>query len=110
MRRTNMTIATHLIKIKGTVKDGKKREDEIKKYVKDKIHNEIDSIFHPDLELFRIDDDNNVDVWVYVCGLVGSIKYIVEKWLKNHITEEGIDVKNFDIEELKNEKFFVNII
>lgn len=104
-----MAIATHLIKVKGTVKDGKKREKEIKDYVKDKIDNEIDSMFHADLELFHIDEDGTADVWVYVGSLSGSIKYTVGVWLENHITEEGIEVKDFEIEELENERFFIKI-
>jgi len=102
-----MAIATHLIKVKGTVIDGKKREKEIKDYVLEKINNEIEGMFHADLELFHIDDDDTTEVWVYVSGLSGSIDYTVEQWLKNHIKEEGIEVKDFDIEELPNEKFFV---
>lgn len=102
-----MVIATHLIKVKGIVRDEKKREKEIKAYVLEKINNEIEGMFHADLELFHIDDDGTTDVWVYASGLRGSIDYTVERWLKNHIKEEGIDVKDFEIEELPNEKFFV---
>lgn len=102
-----MTIATHLIKVKGIVKDGKKREKEIKEYVKDKISNEIENMFHPDLELFRVDEDGTTEVWVYIGGLSGSIDFAIDQWLKDHIKEEGIEVKDFKIEELPGEKFFV---
>ena len=44
-----MNVATHLIKIKGITKDGKKKENQLKDYVKEKIHTEIDSLYHPDL-------------------------------------------------------------
>ena len=101
-----MNIATHLIKIKGTVKDGKKKEQELKDYVKEKIYKEIDSIYHPDLELFSVNEDNTIEVWVYVSGF-GVTRQIVEQWLQDHIKEEGIDVKEFEIEKLLNEKFFV---
>ena len=101
-----MNVATHLIKIKGNVKDGKKRENQLKDYVKEKIYTEIDSIHHPDLELFRIDEDGTIEVWVYVSGF-GTTKSIVEQWLQDHIKEEGIEVKQFEIEKLLNEKFFI---
>ena len=101
-----MTIATHLIKIKGTVKDGKKKENQLKDYVKEKIYTEVDSIFHPDLELFRVDEHDTIEVWVYASG-PGVTKRIVEQWLQDHIKEEGIEIKSLEIEKLLNEKFFV---
>ena len=101
-----MNVATHLIKIKGTVKDGKKRENEIKQYIKDKIYTEIDSIYHPDLELFHVDEDDTIEVWVYVSSF-GIMRRIIEQWLQDHIKEEGIEVKSLEIEKLPNEKFFV---
>ena len=104
----NMVVATHLIKIKGIFRDGKKREKEIKDYVLKKINNEIDSIFHPDLELFHVDDDSTTDIWVYVSSLSYDVNEdMVKKWLNDHIKEEGIEIKSFEIEKLPNEKFFV---
>lgn len=105
-----MTIATHLIKIKGIVKDDKK-ENEIRDYIREKINDEIERIYHPDLELFRINEDGTVEVWVYVSDLSTEkcMKRIVERWLKDHIKEEGIEIKNFEVEKLPNEKFFILI-
>lgn len=101
-----MNIATHLIKIKGTVKDGKNREKELRDYVKEKIYNEIDSTYHPDLERFYIGEDDTIEIWVYVSGFVAT-KKIVGQWLQDHIEEEGIEVREFEIEKLENENVFV---
>ena len=101
-----MNVATHLIKIKGIAKDGKKKENQLKDYVKDKIYTEIDSIYHPDLELFHVDEDGTIEVWAYVSGF-GVTKRIIEQWLQDHIKEEGIEIKSLEIEKLLNEKFFV---
>ena len=103
-----MAIVTHLIKIKGIVRDGKKREKEIKDYVLEKINSEIDDIFHSDLELFHVNDDGTTDVWVYVSALSYDVNEdIVKKWLNNHIKGDGIELKSFEIEKLPNEKFFI---
>lgn len=101
-----MAIATHIIKIKGKVEEGKKREEELKSYVLGKINSEIDSMFHPDLELFSVGEDGTTDVWVYVSNSYVTDD-IVDKWLKDHITEDGIEIKGFEIEKLPNEGFFV---
>lgn len=101
-----MNVATHLIKVKGNIKDGKKRENELRDYVKEKIYTEIDSMYHPDLELFCVNEDDTIDVWVYVSSY-SVTRPVVEHWLKDHIKEEGIHVKEFEIEKLLNEKFFI---
>ena len=101
-----MNVATHIIKIKGSIKDGKKKEKELKDYVKDKIYTEIDSIYHADLELFRADEDDTVEVWVYVSSFCVT-RDIVDQWLKDHIKEEGTEITSIEIEKLLNEKFFV---
>ncbi len=95
-----MRIATHLIKIKGTF-DNKWKEKELRDYVKDKIK-EIESFYHTDLELFKV-DDNKIEVWVYIHALPSEAKRnIIDKWLKDHIKEEGITIIYFDIEEKFN--------
>lgn len=114
------TIATHLIKIKGTFDKkiwGYEKEilnEKLKEYVNKKIKEEIDRIYHTDLELFQI-NDNMIDVWVYLRAYPYDIsKDIIEKWLKNHIKDEGITIIDFNFEEITNlcssEKGFFVII
>ncbi len=100
-----MSIATHLIKIKGTFDkniwgyDVEKLNEILKEFVKTKIKFEIDSYYHADLELFII-DDNKIDVWVFISALPSCVsKNIIGKWLKDHINKEGITVSDFEIEE-----------
>ncbi len=102
------TIATHLIKIKGTFDKkiwGYEKEilnEKLKEFVNKKIKEEIDDIYHTDLELFQI-NDNIIDVWVYIRAYPYNIsKDIIEKWLKDHIKEEGITIIDFDYEERTN--------
>jgi hypothetical protein len=102
-----MAIATHLIKIKGTFDKniwgygGKELNKTLEEYVKKKI-NEIDGYYHANLELFKI-DDNNIDVWIFIEAILSSVsKDIIEKWIKNHINEEGIMVTYIEIEEKMN--------
>lgn len=57
-----MVIATHIIKIKGTLnKNIWKDEKKIEEYIKDKIKNDIDPSFHTNLELLEI-NGNKIDV------------------------------------------------
>lgn len=100
-----MLVATHLIKIKGTFNkniwgyDEEKLNDILKEYVKTKIKFEIDSCYHADLELFKIDDDK-IEVWVFINALSSCVsKDIIEKWLNNHINDEGIISTDVEIEE-----------
>lgn len=97
-----MTIATHLIKIKGEF-DENWNEEKLRTFVKTKIMTEIDEYFHTDLELFQI-KDNIIDVWVYLKALIedSELENITAKWLKNHIKEEGITIKNLEIEKIPN--------
>lgn len=103
-----MYTATHLIKIKGKFdKNIWGYEDNIlnetlKEYIKTKIKFEIDSYYHTDLELFKIDDDN-IDVWIYLSTPQSCVsRDIIEKWLNDHINEEGIIATDFEIEERAN--------
>lgn len=94
-----MVLATHLIKIKGRFDKNKWTEKKLKKYVKQKIK-KIEPSFHADLadlELFQI-QDSNIDVWVFVSGYPSEIDdTIVGDWIKTHLKEEGIEIKEFEI-------------
>lgn len=96
-----MVIATHIIKIRGTLdKNIWTDENNTKEYVKDKIRNDIDPSFHTDLELFKIDGDE-IDVWVYIHAFPSEVTMeICEKWIKDHIKEEGISVDRFEFEKI----------
>lgn len=103
-----MTIATHLIKIKGTFDrniwghEDKFLNETLKEYVKTKIKNEIFSSYHADLELFKIDDDK-IEVWVFINSPpISTLKDIVEKWLDDHVNDEGIMATDVEIEEKFN--------
>ena len=93
-----MRPATHLIKINGTYDETEWNGVALKEYVLKKIHNEIEDVLHPNLELFRA-ENGDVNVWVYIRALPSEAKHpTVKKWLENHIKEEGIIVKGFMIE------------
>ncbi len=97
-----MAIATHLIKIKGSLDIEKWTEEKIKKYIDKKIKEEIESLYHADLELLRV-KDKDVEVWVYISALLSeATEHIIKKWLKDHIIEDGIAVKDFEIVEVVN--------
>lgn len=79
------TIATHLVKIKGTFDEkiwGNEKEtlkEKLKEYANTKIKEEIDSIYHTDLELFQI-NDNIIDVWVFIRAFPYEVsRDIIEK-------------------------------
>ena len=98
-----MAIATHIIKIKGTFDNKKWTEEQLRNFVDDKIKDEIESIYHPDLELFQV-KDRTIEVWAYIRDL-SSLKLLEENirnWLKNHIKEEGLAIENVDIEKSGN--------
>ena len=98
--RRPMHIATHLIKIKGKIDKNIWTEDKLDKYVRSKIDGDITNFYHADLELFGIEDEV-VNVWVFVSALPSEVsRDIIDKWLKNHIKEEGITATEFEIEEL----------
>lgn len=112
-----MVIATHIIKIRGIFDENIFKENELKDYVESKIKSEIDSSFHTDLELFKV-DGNKIDVWVFISAFPSEVtRNIIDKWIRDHIKEEGITVNDFEFEEIINmtenvshkNKFFVCI-
>jgi len=110
----SMRIATHLIKIKGKIDKDIWTEEKLKTYVESKIDSEMQSLYHADLELFRVKDEI-VNVWVFISALPSEVsKDIICKWLNNHIKEDGISVTSLDIEkrfDLTNQKeTFVTLI
>lgn len=97
-----MVFATHLIKIKGTFDDNKWTNEQLKNFVGDKIRNEIESIYCPDLELFST-KDGIIEVWIYISTLLSDVsEKIIGDWTKNHIKEDGLTVENFEIEKIEN--------
>lgn len=103
-----MVIATHLIKIKGTFDrniwghEEKFLNETLKEYVKTKIKFEIFSSYHADLELFKIDGDK-IEVWVFINSQpISTLKDIIEKWLDDHVNDEGIMATDIEIEEKFN--------
>lgn len=103
-----MAIATHLIRIKGVYDDKKWTEEQLRSFVNDKIEDEIERFYHPDLELFQV-KDKTIEVWVYISNLT-SLKLLeknIGDWLKNHIKEEGITVENVEIEKSGNDFYVV---
>lgn len=98
-----MTIATNLIKIKGTFDSNKWTEEQLKNYANDKIKNDIDSFYHPGLELFQV-KDTSIEIWIYVSGLTSPelLEKNIRNWLKNHIKEDGLTVDSLGIEKSGN--------
>lgn len=98
-----MAIATHLIKIKGTFDTNKWTEEKLRNFVNDKINDDIEGIYHPDLELFQV-KERSIEVWVYISDsiLLELLEKNVRDWLKNHIKEDGITVDNIEIEKSGN--------
>ena len=104
-----MSVATHIIKIKGEFDPGKWNEEKLKELVRTKIKKEIDKFYCTDLELFRIEEKEGkeiIDVWVFiefVGGDISTIKTNVNKWLNDHLKEEkekGITIKDFEVKEV----------
>lgn len=104
-----MSVATHLVKVKGTFDQEKWTEEMLKDYVRKKIRvketiNEgedgIYITFHPDLELFQV-EKNTIKVWVFVTGFPSEVtNEIVGKWLSDNIKENGLKVESFEIKEM----------
>ena len=95
-----MPIATHVIKVKGTFDEKIWNEKKIEDYVDYKIENDIDETFSTDLELYSI-TDNNIEIWVLIFAYPSEVSNdIVDKWIKNHIKEEGLKVDSFTFEVL----------
>ncbi len=93
-----MRPATHLIKISGTYDESKWNDITLKEYVKRKIQSEIEDVLHPSLELFKA-ENGDVNVWVYIRALPSeATQPTIQKWLEDHIKEEGVTVKGFMIE------------
>jgi hypothetical protein len=91
-----MVIATHIIKIKGSL-DTWNDEKKIQEYVEDKINNEIDTSFHTYLELLKI-TGNRIDIWVYIHAFPSEVTNdIIKKWIREHIKDEGISL-DFEFE------------
>ncbi len=97
-----MKFATHLIKIEASL--GQEWRDKIEEYVKRKIE-EVEDYYSADIEYLEV-KDKIVEVCVFVSALFESnfLKELVEKWIENHIREEGIEVINFEIREILNFK------
>jgi hypothetical protein len=95
-----MAIATHLIKIKGSFNEKEWTEEKIRNLVERKIQQEVERFYYPDLELFQV-TNNNIEVWVFVSAFPSEVtNEIIEKWLQDHVKEEGIEVKDFEIKEM----------
>jgi len=55
------------------------------------------------LELFQIQENNDIDIWVYISALPSEVdNQIVDKWIKDHLKEEGIEAKGFEIKVIMN--------
>lgn len=95
-----MPVATHVIKVKAEFNENWD-EEKLEKLVKSKIENEIDDFFSPESELLNV-EYNKIDVWILIefCGDLSLIKDISNKWLKDHIKEEGIFIKNLEVEKI----------
>jgi hypothetical protein len=104
-----MVFATHLIKVKGIFDDNKWTEEQLRCLVCDKIKDDIESIYHPDLELFQI-KDRSIEVWAYISDFapLELLEKNVRDWLKNHIKEDGLTVENIEIQKSGN-GFYVKI-
>jgi len=101
VKRIFMHIATHIIKIKGKY-DSSWDEKKLRAYVDLKIKDEIEYVLHPSLELFDA-KDGNVDVWVFITGFPSEASYeVVEKWIKDHIKEDGLSVTEFTVKMIFN--------
>lgn len=98
-----MVIATHLIKVKGTFDDKKWTYEKLRNFVGYKIKDEIENIYHPDLELFQI-KDSIIEVWIYIrdSAPLRFLDKTIRDWLNNHIKEEGLIVESIKIEKSGN--------
>ncbi len=111
-----MSVATHIIKIKGTFDKKIWNEKKIENYIFYKIENDIDETFNTDLELCNI-IGNNVEVWIFIFAFPSEVDNgIIDKWIKDHIKEEGLKVESFEFEklvdvtkDLSRQRPFINI-
>lgn len=95
-----MSIATHIVKVKGTFDEKLWNEKKIEDYVDYKIENDIDETFNTDLELFNI-TGNNIEIWVFIFAFPSEVDNgIIDKWIKDHIIDEGLKVESFEFEKL----------
>lgn len=95
-----MPVATHLVKIKGSFDEKIWNKKKIEDYVDYKIENEMDETFSTDLELYDI-IDNNIEIWVLMFAYPSEVdNRIIDKWIKDHIKEEGLKVDSFEFEML----------
>ncbi|MFO7966493.1 MAG: hypothetical protein R6U44_02720 [Archaeoglobaceae archaeon] len=95
-----MSLATHLIKVKGEF-SSEWTEEKLKEYIDRKINVEIDDYYSAQIELLDI-RDSTIEVWVFVSALMGTayLKEMVDKWLQGHVGDEGITVKSSEIVEI----------
>lgn len=91
-----MSVATHLVKVRGTFDEKIWNEKKLRDYVGNKIKNSIDKTFNTDLELFDI-DGNNIEVWVLIFAFPSEVGMtIIDKWIKGNIIEDGLNVDSFE--------------
>lgn len=113
-----MPIATHIVKVRGTFDEKIWNEKKLNNYVDNKIKNDIDKSFNTDLELFRIDPGNKIEVWVLIFAFPSEVSMgIIDRWIKNNIKEEGLNVDNFEfrilfdmIDENEEDRRHIHII
>jgi hypothetical protein len=97
-----MSIATHVIKIKGSFDKTLWKEKELEQYVVLKIENQIQESFNADLDLLEIKDDK-IEIWVLIFAYPSEVKKdIISKWICDNIIEKGLKVDNFTFEVLVN--------
>ena len=95
-----MPVATHIIKLKGTFDEKIWDEKKIEDYVDYKIENEIDETFSTDLELYNI-TGNKIEIWVFIFAYPSEVSdKIIDKWIKDHIKENGLKVDSFEFRKL----------
>ncbi len=95
-------VATHLVTVKGTFDKNIWSENTLLGYINKKIKNNIFSTFHTSSDWVKI-NKNNVDVSVYISCYPSEVnKKIVLEWVKDNITEAGLKVTWFGIEEINS--------
>lgn len=95
-----MSVATHVVKIKGAFDEKIWDEKKIEDYVDYKIENEINETFNTDLELYNI-TGNNIEIWVFIFAYPSEVDNgIIDKWIKDHIKENGLKVDSFEFRKL----------
>jgi hypothetical protein len=95
-----MSVATHIVKIKGTFDEKIWDERKLEEYVDFKIENEINETFNTDLDLYDI-VGNHIEIWVLIFGYPSEVDdYAIDKWIRDHITEDGLKVDSFEFKKL----------